>query len=205
MSTQAPSNFQYNWTLIKNLTNFQFNSISGTLGSHVMFKDEQFLLRLFCKGTVILTNRWKLIMFALAIVSQRVLFLLLLICVYVAFSHPLCWPRLSAAAGGWCVSSSMWFFCQSPPSQSLILYFSASKSSLQASVLSHLDNPSLPSFPLWDERSLMSDKSLDFNPKYIQNYRTSRTFRSVAAIPAIMTFRTPERERLWVIVAIIAR
>lgn len=159
--------------LVQNLTKCWFHAICRIEGRCA---DEQFLLWLFCKAAVILPNHWKLIMFAVVIVSHCLLCLSVFMRhVFPAPNHPLPqnspvrWRHLSAVAGGWCVSRSMWLLCQSRQSKSLIPHFPASKSSLQASALSHLDHPSPPSSPLWDGRSLMSDKVLGFNPKRIQD------------------------------------
>lgn len=124
------------------------------------FRGKYFLFCLICKTTVILLTKVHCVCSCDCFAACSVFFGIQMTRVSCVFSF--CWLHLSAAAGGWCVSSSMWFFCQSRQCKSLILHFPASKSSLQASVLSHLDNPSPPSFPLWDERSLMRDKSLDF-------------------------------------------
>lgn len=68
-----------------------------------MVPDEQFLLWLICEATVIPSNHWKLIMFAVVIVSQRVMYLSVFMRhVFPApcfFFFSFYWRYLSAVAG----------------------------------------------------------------------------------------------------------
>lgn len=59
--------------LVQNSTKCRFQAICRIMGRRAIVRDEQFLLWLFCKAAVIPSNHWKLIMFAVAIVSRRLL------------------------------------------------------------------------------------------------------------------------------------
>lgn len=59
--------------LVQNSTKCRFQAICRIMGRRAIVQDKQFLLWLFCKAAVIPSNHWKLIMFAVAIVSRRLL------------------------------------------------------------------------------------------------------------------------------------
>lgn len=74
--------------LVQNSTKCRFQAICRIMGRRAIVRDEQFLLWLFCKAAVIPSNHWKLIMFAVAIVSRRLLCLSAFVRHVFPASHP---------------------------------------------------------------------------------------------------------------------